>query len=237
MMRRPRMRARGLALTLLLALSPGAAHAADPPLASGRDPGGTAVAVIGRGFDYRRAELARLLARDGEGEAIAWDAVDNDHRPFAATHDDTATALAAGARGSVRIVPIRAALDEPASLAKAVAFAAATPARIVLVSLDAGTRDRLAVMSAAARRFEAVLMVVSLPTPTADEREAANAAGNLVLLDSSTGRDAAAHAVARVLGCDQGSLAGTTGTDQKRAFLDRLDAPPADCQPEAAKAD
>jgi hypothetical protein len=70
--------------TLLALLASGAAMAApaDPPVPPGRDPGGVAVAIIGPGVDYTQPDIAARLARDGEGEIIGWDFVDNDRRPF-----------------------------------------------------------------------------------------------------------------------------------------------------------
>lgn len=57
--------------TALIALALGSANAFpgaagdDPRLAPGRDPGGTAVAILADGFDYTKPELAAVLARDG----------------------------------------------------------------------------------------------------------------------------------------------------------------------------
>jgi hypothetical protein len=62
----------------------GSALADDPPLKPGRDPGGVAVAVLADGFDYRLPDVAHVLARDGEGVAIAWDSVGRDPLPFLA---------------------------------------------------------------------------------------------------------------------------------------------------------
>jgi hypothetical protein len=60
------------------------AFAADkkPPVPPGVDPGGVEIAIIGPGVDYTDPEIAKRLARDGEGEIIGWDFVDNDRRPF-----------------------------------------------------------------------------------------------------------------------------------------------------------
>jgi hypothetical protein len=207
-------------------------HAADPPLAPGRDPGGTAVAIIARGFDVTFPEFARVLARDGEGEAIAWDAIDEDRRPFAPDHDGTGLALAVAAKGSVRVVPIRADVNSQTSLARAVAFAAATPARVVLVPLDAAARASLAVLIAASERFAGVLMLASLPAPTADEIAAAGAAPNLVLIDTAGRPLAAANDLARAFGCDQDGLGDRP--ELKQAFLDRLERPAPGCEPEAS---
>lgn len=223
-------------LALALVAIGGSAAAEDPKITPGRDPGGVAVAVLADGFDTTRADVLRILARDGEGEAIAWDAVDGDHRPFMREGAGTEVALAAAARGGVRIVPVRVAMGDAASLAKGVAFAQSTPARLLITTLADQDRRGLAVMTTAAARFAAVLFVVSLPGPTADEAKAVAAVANLVLLDSKTTAQAAAEAVAQALGCAGGDLAGATGADLKRALLGRLNAQSsAACDPERAE--
>lgn len=223
--RRPLLVAAGLALSAVFAAG---THAADPPLKPGRDPSGTAVAILAEGFDYTHPDLARTLARDGEGEAIAWDAVDGDHRPFAKDGAGTDVARAATASGSVRVVPVRIRDGDRASLARAIAFAASTPARIVLVPLPDKAHGEIEVLEAAAAKFTALLLVGSVPTPTDDERKNSEAAANLVLLDAKETPQIAAESVARALGCGAGDLTGETGADRKRAFLERLaQAPPA----------
>lgn len=229
-----------LALTLFGILAATPLRAADPRLTPGRDPGGTAIAVLADGFDYTQPELARILARDGEGEAIAFDAVDGDHRPFAPASTGTKTAGIAASLGGVRIVAVRFTAKDRASLAKAIAFAAGTPARIALVPLDAEMRGDIEVLRAAAARFRDVLFVGSVPGLTGEEHAASETIENLVLLDAAGNKDAAAEAVARALGCGKGDLAGATGGDRKRSFLGRLDgsgetgpAPDPDCKPPA----
>jgi hypothetical protein len=218
------------AVLIMLAVAGVAARAEDPALAPGRDPGGTAVAVLADGFDYTRADVAKVLARDGEGEAIAWDAVDGDHRPFARSGSGTETALAVAAKGGVRLVAVRVAAGDPVSLAKGVGFAAGTPARVVLVALADQERRGLDVMTAAAKRFEALLFAVSLPAPTAEDRKAGEMLANLVLIDSKDSKAAAAVAVADVLACSD--RAGASAAELKRAVLDRLGAQsPAACKP------
>ncbi len=220
----------------------GAAHAADPPLKSGRDPSGTAVAILADGFDYTRADIARLLARDGEGEAIAWDTVDGDHRPFANTGNGTEIVIATAARGGVRVIPIRIEEGNRASLAQAIAFAAGTPARVALAPLSNKARIEIDVLVAAAQKFSGILFVTSLPEPTADEQKKSASVPNLVLIDAEDRQHAAAENIARALGCGSGDLTGETGAEKKRAFLDRLeasthsgDAQPAACQSGSGK--
>ncbi|MCC7250595.1 hypothetical protein [Hyphomicrobium sp.] len=211
-----------LAVALVLAVASGAvARADDPKLAPGRDPAGAAVAVIADGFDYTRADVADVLARDGEGEAIAWDAVDGDHRPFKRDGKGTDAVLAAGVHGGVRVVAVRVVLDDAGSLARGLAFAAATPARFLVVPLDAGAKAGLDVLKAAAQRFEAVLLVGSVPKLADGDK--AEDLPNLIVLDAGANGLAAAEAVARVLGCNKGALAGASGAELKTAFLARLD--------------
>jgi hypothetical protein len=128
-----------LALCALVRAAP--AEVRKPPLPPGRDPGGVAVALFTTGIDYTDPEVAARLARDGEGELIGWDAADADNRPFAARGstanwggDGTLLARALGGPGR-RLVAVRVSPTDPASLARAVAFIAATPARIAVVPM------------------------------------------------------------------------------------------------------
>lgn len=140
-----------LALSCLLALLPLSALAADkdPPVPPDRDPGGVAVAIIGPGLDYTLPQISEHLARDGEGEIIGWDFVDNDRRPFKVpddleamkyTHRGTAMARILLKRAPrARLEPVRIATGEPASVQKGLAFAAQTPALIAMLSLKGST--------------------------------------------------------------------------------------------------
>jgi hypothetical protein len=161
-----------LAAALMLALSllwAAPVDAAKPAVPAGRDPGGIAVALIGDGIDYRDGEIARRLARDGEGDLIGRDVIDGDSRPFAAATsvsgiaDSTAVARAiASAPGRLRLIPIRAASDDVAGLARAIAFAATTPARVALLPLDGLNGPRGELVRQAAQRFPGLLLVVVL---------------------------------------------------------------------------
>ena len=128
-----------LALCALVRAAP--AEVRKPPLPPGRDPGGVAVALFTTGIDYTDPEVAVRLARDGEGELIGWDAADADNRPFAARGgaanwggDGTLLARALGGPGR-RLVAVRIGPTDPASLARAVVFIAATPARVAVVPM------------------------------------------------------------------------------------------------------
>ena len=155
----------------LLLGSAATAQEKDPKVPVGRDPGGIAVALVTTGLDYTHPEIAPRLARDGEGELIGWDLVDNDNRPFAAAatpetgeaaqRDGTALArqlLAVYARA--RLVPVRIDLDNPVSFAQAVAFVSRTPARIVAIPFASATRADWEPFRQAAERLGKELLFV-----------------------------------------------------------------------------
>ena len=184
----------------------GNALAADPPLKSGRDPGGVAVAVLAGGFDYRRTDIARVLARDGEGEAIAFDAVDGDHRPFGADASGDAVAEAVASRGGVRVVAVRVAERDAQSLAKGIAFAAATPARVVFVpmALDATGFE---VLIAAVQRFPNVIFVVAKAPAAAEQKKQVESITTLILPEAGELPLATYADLGGALGC------GVSGAD------------------------
>lgn len=150
-----------------------------PPV--GRDPGGVAVAIIGAGVDYRRPEIAQRLARDGEGEIIGWDMIDNDQRPL-----ETAAAAGPGRRvppfagtraaelllaeaPASRLVPVRMQEGDAMALGGALAFASRTPARVAVV-LASPRQEPWALFAEAARRAKQLLVIV--PAGRASDRGA-----------------------------------------------------------------
>ena len=168
-----------LATSLVLAFamaSPSAATPANPPVPPGQDPGGPALALVGGGVDYREPSLATRLARDGEGEIIGWDFIDNDRHPFAlaeppasagAASSSHATLMMAGyARG--RLVPVRIVDGDARMLARAIGFIAGTPARVVAITQPIAHPDVREVVRQAAERFPDRLFVVQavLPPPS-----------------------------------------------------------------------
>ncbi len=122
------------------------AAAADPEVPPGIDPGGEAIVIVGTGIDYRNEVIAARLARDGEGELIGWDFVDNDRRPFADPEtlpaDKNATELALQILRQypqARIIPMRLADNEGRILkneyaASLYSHVLHVPARIVVLS-------------------------------------------------------------------------------------------------------
>jgi hypothetical protein len=156
-------------LALTLAAS-AAAQSSKPPLPPGRDPGGVAIALFGTGIDYTLPEVARRLARDGEGELIGWDLADNGNRPFRPSADASPGAVWGGdgtalvravATPGRRVVPVKIDPADPRSLARATAFVARTPARIVVVPAWSRSQSDWEPFRQAALRFKDLLFVLA----------------------------------------------------------------------------
>ena len=158
-----------LQVAAVLALGPVAsAQGRKPPLPPGRDPGGAAIALISTGVDYRLPSIARRLARDGEGELIGWDVQDRDRQPFDVDRGEarpdgigegTAIADFLLSASEARLVPMRVDADDPASLARAIAFVAHTPARVALVPTWTSRQVGLEPLQQALARFKDILIV------------------------------------------------------------------------------
>lgn len=186
------------------------AQEARPAVPPGRDPGGVAVAVIGAGIDYTLPRLAQRLARDGEGELIGWDLEHNDRRPFSKGAPSTGMGVASLLLDTdgVRLVPVRLNPADPASLARAVAFSAHTPARVALLPVEHAQPWAWEPLLQAATRFKTVLLI--LPP---------DAAPSLLALDNVLAVEPAAEA-ADVTGLD-GALAVAAAGKAAAALLVR----------------
>ena len=149
------------ALGLMLFLQTSAlAQADEPPIPPGLDPGGIAVALLGTGVDYTQPELAAKLARDGEGDLIAWDFTDNDTRPYAADGASNTYALALlGASDRIRLIVVKQKPGDPVAIGRMAAFAAQTPARIIYCP-DAMQREDWPVFKQAVALFKDRMFVV-----------------------------------------------------------------------------
>ena len=179
-------------ISLIVALAAAAATAVaapKPKVPAGLDPGGVTVAVIGVGVDYRSPNIARSLARDGEGEIVGWDFVDNDRRPFAAS--------AAGYEGTglveklseirwLRLVPLRITPESQPALATATGYAARSGARIVILDPIVASPATFAVIAAATARFPQVAFVAALPRAFS-----VTAIDDVLLIGSGAGSDIA----------------------------------------------
>lgn len=186
------------AIALLLAVCADASHAqsAKPRVPPGGDPGGVAIAFIGGGVDYTRAEIAARLARDGEGEIIGWDFLDNDRRPFddcprrqlttAGCPSDRGLTIIDKATDS-RLVVARASSDMPQSLVQAVSMVAQSPARVVLFAPMGAALDPK-FLDEAARRFPALLIVFATAVRAGVQATVPQSPANDTLISVSAGQ-------------------------------------------------
>ena len=137
--------ARNAAMSFLRVIGTSAALAADkdPPVPPGRDPGGVAIAIIGPGIDYTWSEISKHLARDGEGEIIGWDFVDNDRRPFEHRKNNADNPYTSAQwvvlkiidkAPNTRIVPLRVGEPNALQLGRAATYVGQSPAKIALGS-------------------------------------------------------------------------------------------------------
>jgi hypothetical protein len=153
------------------------AQAADPKVPPAVETGNRVpVAIITRGFDYTRPDIARLLARDGEGEVIAWDVTGEDRFPYDAGGDTALISEIAahiGKDASISLLAVKADPDDPVSMAKALAFIARTPARSTIVPMWSSQRRNWEPFEKAARHFNKLRIVVrSCPDLPADGPDA-----------------------------------------------------------------
>lgn len=144
-------------------------HPKKPPVPPGRDPGGIAIAMIATGVDYTHPEIRDRLARDGEGDILGIDLIDGDNRPYAAT---SLPGNEAGAIDTIlarrilstyrhaRLVPVRIDLNDKVMLARALAFTAATPARIVAVPFWGDDKETWEFFRQAAEQIPDHLLIV-----------------------------------------------------------------------------
>ena len=143
-----------------------------PKVPPGRDPGGVAVAIVDTGVNYLLPEIAERLARDGEGEMIGLDLDDGSLVPFDRLNDDAS--LDPAERGTplasivmaeapkARLVTIRLRARDFDGPARAAAFIASGPARIVAVIGPSSPRALdLEAFRAAAMKFKDLLFLVA----------------------------------------------------------------------------
>jgi hypothetical protein len=194
---------RGLAWLLVMAgtmlwAEIAAAQGRKPKLPAGFDPGGVAIAILSSGIDYRAADTAQRLARDGEGDLIGWDLVDRDNRPFNPAAAETPAALGGDANALIRaigqpgrrVVPVRIDARDPVSLARAASFVAQTPARIVVVPMWTASADQWATFGMAIKALPDLLFIVAAGDEGRDiDREpvwpAAFGHGNLLVVSAA----------------------------------------------------
>ena len=165
------------ALFLIACATTSGARAADPKVPPGQDPGGPALALIGGGVDYTSPKIAPRLARDGEGEPIAWDLIDNDRTPYVAaagSDRDKAAGSGAGAPGSqaARQNGWGAVVVEDGATALAeLLLSGYSQGRLVAVRLPSGDAQALAKAIAFSVGTPARIIAITQPLNTAPLRE------------------------------------------------------------------
>lgn len=172
MMRWQQASAALLCAILLGPLAASSAFAQDPTVPPGVDPGLEPIAILTTGLDYTEPAIAARLARDGEGELIAWDFVDNDRRPFAKSPNGTPPNWGGDGTVLVRqwlesaeavkqsLIAVRINPADPLSLGRALAFVAQTRAKTVAVPMWSERREDWAAFATAAKRFGDLRLVV-----------------------------------------------------------------------------
>lgn len=178
----------------------------DPKVPPGRDPGGIAVALIGAGIDYTVPDLARKLARDGEGEIIGYDYTDDDRRPFAAADaqksigvfgaTDVAMVIVRQAP-SGSLIAIRAGDGNVIAFAKALWYASQSPAQVITIARPFVDGQLVTLVAAAARKDVGRLYVIAAGDDgiDLDQRVPANARAipNLIVVTAATGGNGVAQ--------------------------------------------
>ena len=151
-------------LVVLLAIAAVGLQAAakEPPVPPGLSSlGSVAVALLGPGVDYRRPELVRRLARDGEGVLIGWDFTDNDTAPFAEAGSGTLAAITlANLAPTAQLVIVKERPGDAQAFGHMMTFVSRTPTQIV-VWLDADpNRPDWPILVQAIARFGDRLFIV-----------------------------------------------------------------------------
>lgn len=162
-----------LALVLFIVAATSALAQRKPRLPAGLDPGGVAVAIAAPdGIDYTQPDIARRLARDGEGELIGWDFVDNDRFPFLPSDKGGGNGILASAARIVmldaptaRITPFRT-KEDVLALGRVMVFSGQGPVRVLLVLTATEAREPWAAFVEAAQHFRRVLVIVPVTRPT-----------------------------------------------------------------------
>lgn len=183
-----------LAALFLAVAPPCAAFAQDPKVPPEKDPGAVPVALVGAGIDYTNPELAKRLARDGEGNIVGWDFVDNDIHPYSTDATSNAQARQLLASPGVELVPIRIPPNENDAVVKAGAFAAFTEVRTIVVLQSTAKKEDWALFEKARQHFKDLLFVVPFRGPDVQAPAYPAALGLPNVLSVSLPEDVAATA-------------------------------------------
>lgn len=208
--------------------------AADPKVPPAKDPGLTPLALIGEGIDYTDAQIAQRLARDGEGNIIGWDFVDNDIFPYSKDAKSNADAKLLLGNPGVELAPVRIPASDAKAVAGAASFVSHTPVSTVIVTLTSTRKEDWDYFIKAAQAFPKLLFVV--PAGDAAVYPAALKLGNVlsvtvpaetaetadVAFAAATPNDAAILAAAAIATCHAPAIGEGEGKARKSAIVEKL---------------
>ncbi|MGF1649275.1 MAG: hypothetical protein ACFCUN_02365 [Hyphomicrobiaceae bacterium] len=140
-----------IVLSVVFMLSTAIARDPDPRPVLGAPTGPATIVMIGPGLDYNAAHNVQRIARDGEGDLVGWDFIDDDSSPFGATEAEPpmVAALLAATRGA--IAPVRADLNHRASVAALAGFLSYVPGVLAVASHPDSSDALLSLLELAAR--------------------------------------------------------------------------------------
>lgn len=210
---------------MLMPLAAAISGPADPPVPAGRNPGGYPVAIISGGIDYTVRNIPQMLARDGEGEIIGYDLVDDDRRPYATGPETDAAEILLGEGQAATLVVVRTAVLDQQKLAAAIGYAAQSPARIIAIFASAGDPGVAAVLAAASQKFPQHLFIASLDAGAAADIGTTRAANLLIVTNANAGDIPSGGARDVVPTADV--AIETSGLWERPAALPEAPAPPA----------
>jgi len=152
--------ARFVAVVVALSCIAAPVLAENPKVPPEKDPGAVPVALIGGGVDYTRPDIAKRLARDGEGNIVGWDFVDNDIHPFTRDAQANSEADSVLSLPGVELVPIRVSPTDFEAVAKSAAFLSRTDVRTVVVLPASDKPEHWQLFAKAAAHLKDMLFIV-----------------------------------------------------------------------------
>ena len=143
----------------------------NPPVPTGKDPGGVAVAHYDTGVNYQLEFIAKRLARNQSGRILGYDFKDNDRQPFdldpsfpaflPRRHGTAVISIFLREAPNARLIPFRHPGKDIARFGEIVETTAQTPAKIVVMPLGGYKHDQWQNFANAAKKHGDILFVIS----------------------------------------------------------------------------
>lgn len=145
--------------------------ALNPPIPSGKDPGGISAGVIDSGINYTVAPFDQRIARDANDVLIGKDYWDEDDRPFDVDtgrspffplhHGSSVASVIINEAPMARIIPIRYPRPDMTKMADAVDWLASLGITIVNLAMGSNSEQEWTAFAKAAARHPKILFLVS----------------------------------------------------------------------------